>query len=134
MANKLYDKGREAFLTGEINWVDDSIKAMLVSGEYAPRVDGDEFLRDIPSSARLAISAELRDKTAGMGVADAGDAVFASPISSPAKYIVLYQDTGNDNKSRLIALLDSGLGLPVPPTGGAITLQWDNSASRIFKL
>ena len=75
MANALYDKGREAFLAGGINWSGDSIKAVLVdTGAYTVNLATHQFLSDIPAGARIATSANLGSKTVAAGVADAGGA------------------------------------------------------------
>ena len=36
MANKLYDKAREAFLKGDIDWLNDTVKVVLVDTADTP--------------------------------------------------------------------------------------------------
>ena len=48
--------------------------------------------------------------------------------------MVIYQDTGDVNTSRLIAFIDTATGLPVTPNGGDIVVEWSNGAVKIFKL
>jgi hypothetical protein len=48
--------------------------------------------------------------------------------------IAIYQDTGNEATSRLIAYIDTATGLPVTPNGGDINLNWDTGVNKIFKL
>ena len=48
--------------------------------------------------------------------------------------IDIYQDSGVEATSRLIANIDAATGLPVTPNGTDITVQWDSGANRIFKL
>ena len=135
MANALYDKGREAFLNGQISWGNDSIKVCLVdTNDYAVNLATHDFLDDIPSTAIVATSAALGSKTYAAGVADAADVTFSSVTGDISEALVIYQDTGTASTSRLIAYIDTATGLPVTPNGGDIVVQWDNGANRIFKL
>jgi hypothetical protein len=135
LSNALYDKGREAFLTGGINWVTDNIKAVLVDAtEYTPNLATHQYLSDIPSGGRVATSANLAGKTATAGVADANDIAFIAAAGDPSEYMVLYKDTGTATTSALIAFIDTATGLPATPNGTDITVQFDAGANRIFKL
>ena len=49
MANVLYDKGREGFLDGSIDWDTDDIRVVLVKSAYAFSAAHD-FMDDIGSS------------------------------------------------------------------------------------
>jgi phage tail sheath gpL-like len=135
MANRLYDKGREGFLDGSIDWDTDVIKAVLVDGaDYVPDTATHDFLDDIPIAGRVATSAALAGKTVALGVAVANDVTLTGVAGDPSEYIVLFKDTGSAATSRLIALIDTATNLPVTPNGGDIIVQWDNGANRIFKL
>jgi len=135
MANALYDKGREGFLAGEIDWDGDVIKAVLIdAADYTVNLATHQFLSEIPGAARVATSAPLTGKTAANGVADAADLAFPAVSGDPAEALVLYQDTGVETTSRLIAYIDTATGLPVTPNGGDINVAWDNGANKIFKL
>lgn len=132
----LYDKGREGFLDGSIDWDTDDIRAILIdTGAYTAVQATDDFLADIAGGARIAVSGALGSKTATAGVADASDVTFSAVSGASVEAIVLYKHTGSDATARLIAYIDSATsGLPVTPNGGDITIQWDNGANRIFKL
>jgi hypothetical protein len=135
MANKLYDKGRESFLKGEISWDSDNIKvALLDTDDYTVDLVNDQFLSDIPVAARTALSPNLTSKTTDAGVADAADVTFSLVTGDPSEAIAIYQDSGVEATSRLIAYIDVATGLPVTPNGGDITVQWDNGPNKIFKL
>jgi len=132
MASVLYDKGREGFLDGSIDWDTDNIKALLVdTGTYTFNAAHD-FKDDV--SGIIATSGNLASKTVTSGVADAADLTFSAVTGSSVEAIVLYKDSGVAGTSRLIAYIDTGTGLPVTPNGGDITVQWDNGANKIFKL
>ncbi|PKQ59716.1 hypothetical protein B5566_02400 [Mycobacterium sp. MHSD3] len=135
MADALYDKGREGFATAEIDWVDDTIKAVLVdTGAYTASMSSDQFLSDIPSGARIAISPAFTSKTATAGVCDAADITFATVSGVSVEVLVIFKDTGTASTSRLIAKIDSATGLPVTPNGGDINIVWSDGANKIFKL
>lgn len=135
MANALYDKGREGFLDGSINWASDTIKAVLVdTGLYTVNLATNANLSDIPSGARISTSPALTSKTVTAGVADAGDVTFSSVSGATVEAVVLYKDTGTASTSRLITYIDTGTGLPITPNGGDIVTAWSNGANKIFKL
>lgn len=135
MANGLYDKGREGFLDGSIDWDTDNIKAVLVdTGAYTVDLATHDFLDDIAVGARIATSANLGTKTVTAGVADAADVTLTAVTGATVEAIVIYKDTGVAATSRLITYIDTGTGLPVTPNGGDLTIQWDNGANKIFKL
>ena len=133
--NRLYDKGREAFLGGDIDFASDTIKAVLVDGaDYTLDLAADEFLDDIPAAAQVAISDALSGKSVTLGVANASDLTISGVSGDQFEYIVLFKDTGDSTTSPLIMCIDSAIGLPFTPEGGSIKLKWSNLASKIFKL
>lgn len=76
----------------------------------------------------------LASKTSTAGVADAADITFTAVSGATVEALIIYKDTGVSSTSNLIAYIDSATGLPATPNGGDITVTWDNSANRIFKL
>lgn len=135
MANALYGLGREGFLGADIDWDADTIKvAAIDTGLYSVGIDTDQFLSDIPAGSRIAISAALSAKTKALGVAGAGNVVFSAVTGNSIEAIVVYQDTGSEATSRLVAYIDTATGLPVIPNGGDINLNWDTGINKIFKL
>ncbi len=135
MANALYDKGREGFLDGSIDWDSDDIRVILIdTDDYTVNLATHDNLDDIPAAARVATSGALTGKTVTDGVADVDDVTFSSVTGDQSEALVIYKHTGTESTSRLIAYIDSATGLPVTPNGGDITVQWDNGANKIFKL
>jgi hypothetical protein len=135
MANALYDYGRQGFLDGSIDWDTDDIRCILVdAADYTVNLDTDDNLDDVPGTARVAVSGAFTSKTVVDGVADADDVVLSAVTGDPCEAVVIYQHTGVESTSRLIAYIDSATGLPITPNGGDITIQWDNGANKIFKL
>ena len=135
MTNALYDKGREGFLDGSIDWDTDDIRAILIDvADYTVDLAAHDNLDDIPAAARVAVSGALASKTVAAGVADAADVTWSEVTGDQCEAIVLYKHTGTDSTSRLIAYIDSATGLPVTPNGGDIKVEWDSGADKIFKL
>lgn len=136
MASGLYDKGREGFLDGSIDWDTHDIRVILVdNGNYTVNLLTHANLTDIPVGARVATSGSLTSKTVTAGVADATDVTFTAVTGSTVESIVIYKHTGTESTSRLIAYIDSASsGLPATPNGQDITIQWDNGTNKIFKL
>ena len=137
MANQLYGKAREAFLNGDIDWLADDIRVMLVdTADYVlgANIDVHDFLDDVPVGARVAVSGALTGKTSTLGVADANDVTFPSVTGDPSEALIIYKHTGVESTSNLIAYIDSATGLPVTPNGGDINVVFDSGSNRIFKL
>jgi len=135
MANALYAKAKQGLLDGSIDMDSDDIKAILVDGDdYTPNMATDDNLDDIPGGAIVATSDNLSNKSVTDGVFDADDVVFSAVTGDKFEYVILYKDSGTPGTSRLILLIDSATGLPCTPTGGDITIVWDNGTSKIFRL
>ncbi len=148
MANWLYDKGRNKFARGDINWkatAGDTIRCFLVdSAGYTPDSAAHEFISDVPTSARKGNSGNsgradapqltLLDPSAG--VCDANDITFTVvPAGGALEYLVLFKDDAvADTSSPLIACIDTATGLPVTPNGGDINVAWSEGSNKIFKL
>lgn len=135
MASAMYDKGREGFLDGSIDWDTDSIKALLVdSADYTPNMSTHQFHSDVTGAGIVATSGNLAGKTVTAGVADANDLTFSAVSGDSCEYIILYKDTGVSGTSRLICLIDTATGLPITPNGADINVAWSNGSNKIFKL
>jgi len=130
MANTVYNKALEAFLTGAINWSSANISAALVTSAYTFSQDHRYFSS---VSGQLGSSVVLTGKSATDGVADANDVVFSS-ITGTGAAVVLFVGTGNPATSPLIAFIDTATGLPAVANNQTVNVQWDNGTNRIFKL
>lgn len=141
-ANNFYDLGAEGFLDGTIQMVTPTIKIDLVdSADYTPNLATDKFRSSVASVGRVASSGALASKTVTAGVFDAADVTLTAVSGDPSEAIVIYQSSAvgggadvADTAQRLIAYIDTATGLPITPNGGDITVIWDNTANRIFKL
>jgi len=135
MANALYDKGREGFLDGSIDWDTNTIKSILVD-EGADTIDlaVDDNLDDRAAGSRISTSAALTTKTVTNGVADSDDITFTAVSGASVESVDFFKDTGTESTSRLICNVDTATGLPVTPSGGDIVFRVDNGANKLFKL
>lgn len=133
MANALYPISKKAFLDGEIDLLDNDIRVILVDlADYSYSAAHD-FLDDVPGAARVATSGALGTKSTTSGTFDAADVTFSAVTGDQSEALIIYQHTGTEGTSRLIAFFDTGVtGLPVTPNGGDITVTWN--ASGIFSL
>lgn len=134
MANALYDKGRQGFLEGAIDWDTDTIKVALIdTGSYTVNLATHDNWDDA-SAGVVGTPQTLGGKTVADGVADANDVTFTAVSGATVEALIIFKDTGTPSTSRLIAYIDTGTGLPVTPNGGDIIVVWDSGANRIFKL
>lgn len=135
MANSLYGLGREAFLNADIDWTADNIRVILIdAADYTVAIDTHDFLDDVAAGARVATSGNLASKTSTLGVADGADFTFTAVTGDVSEALIIYQHTGTESTSHLIAYIDSATNLPITPNGGDITVSWDSGANKIFKL
>jgi hypothetical protein len=145
MASALYDYGRELFAKGGVNWQTggSNVRAVLVKTAYAVNLSAHEYLSDVGAANLMgsgaandqANSANVAPSTSTAGVCRGANVTFtAVAAGNNASYIILYEGTGNDANSRLLAYIDTATGLPVVPNGGDIAVNWDQGANGIFKL
>lgn len=134
MANTLYDLGRQAFAEGDLDWTGDDIRVILVDTADYTFSQAHQFLTSVPVAARVSTSTSLTGKTATIGVCDADNVTFTAVTGDQAEALIIYQHTGVEATSRLIAYIDTATGFPITPNGGDIEVNWSNVATRIFRL
>jgi hypothetical protein len=137
VANSLFVSYRNLVLGAGLNLGSLTIKAMFVDhADDTPVAATDDFINDIASAARVPAIAScpaLASKTAGTvaaGVFDAADTTFTSLTGDASESLILFEDSGTESTSDLIAFWDTATGLPLTPNGGDVTVVW--SASGIF--
>lgn len=124
MANILYPLAAKAFLDADIDLLVNDVKVILTDlADYTYNA-AHQFLTDVPVAARVATSPNLVGKTTTAGVFDANDFTFGLVAGDPSEALIIYQDTGVAATSRLVAFLDTMTGLPVTPSGAAISVTW----------
>ncbi len=145
MSNAMYDKGRDKFSHGDIHWTNggDTIKVCLLKAAYTPNLATHEFFSDLGANvvgnagaATRASCPTLTVVDQAAGVQDADNATITAVPGSVGQcnYICIFKDGGTDGTSPLLALIDTATNLPVTPNGGDISITWDDTANKIFKL
>jgi hypothetical protein len=136
MANQLYSNIKEDFLNGTINLLSSDIRILLVKSGYSLDVSTDQYVSDIGSANIAGRSGSLDNVTISGGVLDAENETIENYGTEGFDYLVMYESTGDDTTSRLIAYFDTAAGLPVAGTSGSIsiTIQWSDLITKIFSL
>ncbi len=139
----IYDKAREAFLgipSGSINWLNDVIKATLVSSSYIPDNANHQYVHpSLVAHTGSWAPQLLTGKTSTNGDAYASDVTFPSvQVGSTIDYLVIYKESGNNDRSQwqLIALLNSGslTGIPLTGSNASVTINFNTGLYKIFRL
>lgn len=135
MASAIYDKAAESFLKGEIALLSDDIRLICVdSADYTPNTASDQYLTSIAAGGRVGVSGALQNKAIANRAFDADDITITGVSGDQFEYVVVYKHTGADATARLIAIFDSGTGLPFTPSGGDILIKFDSGTNKIFRL
>lgn len=135
MSNALYDKGREGFLDGSIDWDTNTIDMVLTDhGADTPNVSTDANRSDISGGTVATSASSFSGKTVTAGVADMDDVTFSAVSGSSVESASSYKNTGSAATDRLIAYVDTATGLPVTPSGGDIVFRVDSGSNKYFKL
>lgn len=129
MANGLFASYRTVVLSAPPNLTSATIKAMLVDhADDTPVLATDDFINDIASAARvpaLGSCPTLGTKTLGTvaaGTFDSADVTFTALTGDASESLILFEDSGVESTSDLIAFYDTATGLPVTPNGGDIVV------------
>lgn len=132
MASTCYAKAKEAWLDGDLDLDDGDVRALFIDGaDYTPNFATDQFLSSVAAGARIGTATALANTTVTDGVFDADDTNMAAVTGDQFEHILLYLHTGSDATARLICLIDV---TATTPNGGDILIQWDNGASKIFRI
>ncbi len=139
MANGLFTDYRNLVFGAGLNLTSLTIKAMFVDhADDTPVIATDNFIDDIASAARVPAIAScpaLASKTVGTvaaGVFDAADTTFTSLTGDASESLILFEDSGTEGTSDLIAFWDTATGLPLTPNGGNVTVTWNASGIIAF--
>ena len=132
MANTLFPKGAEKFLSGAIDLTTATIKACIVPSSYSYDAN-DEFLSDLGTT--LGTAQTVGSKTVTGGVFDCADITWPTVAAgSTAKAVVYYKDTGSAATSPVLYYQDTITGWPLATNGGDIQVQQDAGAYKVFTL
>ena len=134
MANFVFPSAKKAMMDGDLALDSATIKCVLIDQADDTPTTADDFLDDVAAAARVGTPQTLGTKTTTGGVFDAADVTFPSVTGDVCEGLLIYEDTGVEGTSHLIAYIDTATGLPVTPNGGNITVTWDAGANKIFAL
>lgn len=137
MSNALFASGRDSFLLGDTDWLNDTFRTVLVDhADDTPVPASDDFLSDIAAPARVGTSGNMTTYApGGDGTADADDVTFTALSGDPFESIVVYKWTGSASSSQLIVFYDTTSPvLPIAPNGGDIVIQWAATQPYLFRL
>lgn len=131
MANGVFAAYRTLVLSAPPNLSTDAIKAMFIdNADDTAVLATDDFMDDIASAARVPSEANavaLANKTLGTvaaGVFDADNTTFTALTGDPVEQLIIYEDSGTESTSSLIAMWDTATGLPLTPNGGDVVVTW----------
>jgi hypothetical protein len=144
MSNALYDKGREAFARGDIQWkaAGSTIKVTLIDvADYTVNLATHQYMNTdtVPAAAKVS-TGTLANLVSTNGICDADDVTLTTVTGDQSEALIIWMDGGGGGTTAsgttdlLIAYIDSATGLAVTPNGGNIIIQWDNNTNKIFKL
>lgn len=139
MASVMYNFGKGEILKGNIDLVNDTIKAAFMATTYTADVDAHDYYSDVSASVAsgstdqtLASKTVTVDDTNNRAEFDAADlSVADETISGGTNKIVIYKDTGNAATSPLIACIDIAEGT-LTPIAGTLAITWN--AEGIFAI
>jgi hypothetical protein len=132
MASALYPFGKQAFLSGGVNLLSDTIMVALIDTSTYTYSAAHQFYSAITGVVGTPV--QLTSPTVDQptpGTFDAADATFTSVTGNTVSAIIIYKNTGTSSTSPVLAYID---GVSVTPNGGNIIASWDNGANRIFGL
>lgn len=136
MANALFVKAKESFISQSpsIDMDSDNIKIVGIDeGVVVPDPTTHQFLSSI-SSGVVFTSGNMTLKTVVGGVFDAQDETITGVSGSSFESLVIFKDTTVVGTSPLVEYINVATGLPFTPSGGDVTIEWDNGASKIFAI
>lgn len=134
MANTLYNKTRESFAKGLINWESSPVAAFLVpAGTYTYNI-AHASLADLGAPAKVFKASMLGRVVTSVGGCQADATLFAGPNGPTISEVVIALDTGVDSTSILIAHIDVLGGLPFVSSNTPVFVSWNATSAGIFTL
>ena len=133
MDARLFTKGKEHILRGEIDLQNGNITVLLVDSTYQIDMALHESRLAIPEEAIVAAET-LNNTSIENGVFDADDMMFTDVAGNPVYHILLVLDSPVYSQSWLIAGYTSSTDPLVTPDGSAITVQWNSGTNKIFAI
>lgn len=124
MANALYPKGKKAILDGDVDFLADSIKFLLIDLGAYTYDSTDQFVSDVAAGAIIARTGALATKTTTGGTFDADDPTASAVTGATIEALILFKDTGSDATSALIGYIDTP-SISFTPNGSGVVVNLD---------
>lgn len=129
----VYDTGRRALNTAQIDLSSASIGAVLVSANYASQPALDQFLSDIDPSA-IIVQGNLTNVVLNSAGCLLGILEFDALISpDPVVALVLFVDTTDPTTSQLLYYSAGGPGFPFIASGFNYAVGYDLNSGGFFQ-
>lgn len=131
--NQLYNKARQRYLSGVADWAANDMGLALVDANYMFDPTH-EFLVQVTSTSRAA-EKPFVGRTAVDGYANGNGVSFTALLwPLPVTQVVVYEDSGDEATSLLVAYYDTVTGFPVDLTGGDYSVLPDALFGGYFRL
>ena len=119
--NLIYPKGKEGFANATINWLTDTIKAVMVSSAYTYSA-GHQYLSSVTGIIGSAVT--IGSKTNTDGALGGTVPTFSAMTGGPAVALIIYKDTGAAGTSPLIGFYDGKVQVEIAAdaAGGATAI------------
>lgn len=137
MANFVYKKAKEALLNGDIDFLSNQIKMLLIDNlNYTPNENTHEFVSDVPANAIVKRSEALSNIATSNGILDAQDLLISAFDGTAFDSVILYQHNASDAQARLFFYIDTAQGLPFDGSNSieSVTIIWDDGSNKILSL
>jgi hypothetical protein len=137
MASAVYNKGKYALVSGDVDWLTTTIKVMLVDDTYtfsathnfvsdvsADELSGTGYVAGFGNSGRKTLGSKTvtEDDANNRAELDAGDLTWTGLDAGTVGGAIVIVEITNDAASLLLAFLDS---TDTASNGGDFTFQWD---------
>lgn len=123
-----YTKGLQAMASKKVDWVNDTIKAILLDATYSPSRDVHQYVSDLTGEltggayARATVTGKSITVGVGTMTLVSADVSFASMTASPGpRYLAFFVDTGSSATSPLIMYMDFDTPQPIAANNAVIT-------------
>ena len=133
MDARLFTKGKEHILRGEVDLQNGNITVMLVDSTYTIDMALHESLLSVPTESIIAMET-LNNTSISDGVFDADDVTFTDVAGNPVYHILIVLEGATYSQSWLIAAYTSSTTPLVTPDGSAVTIQWNSGVNKIFAI
>lgn len=139
--NSVFSTFLQGILNADYDLNSATVKCALVRGYTFSA--SHTFVSDVTGAGGTlnGTSAALSNPTITSGVFDADDTTVSATASAVNHGLLVFQSSavagGGDvaaSAQRLIAYLDTGTGLPIQPGTGTVSVTWDSTTNKIFKI